>query len=129
MLSERIKNFRGEKIAIRPLLKDGAPPMDTNALTEKVTELRIELKNRPYEKDIFALMNAVVDIGFSEYGEEDLSSLFCSELVAETYQRIGALDDKLPSDEYHPADFSVKRSKNLDWMNGWSLGNQIKLKI
>jgi hypothetical protein len=38
--------------------------------------------------------------------KEDLSSLFCSELVAEAYQKMGLLTEQLPSNEYIPKDFS-----------------------
>ena len=47
---------------------------------------------------------------------EDLSSLFCSELVAEAYQAMGLLDEPprgLPSNEYVPIDFSDRRALKL----------------
>jgi len=48
--------------------------------------------------------------GFLGDNKEDLSSVFCSELVAEALQRLGVLyehneDGGYPSNEYTPADF------------------------
>jgi hypothetical protein len=62
--------------------------------------------------------------------EEDLSSLFCSELVAESYQVMGLLPagkkDK-PSNEYVPADFSKERANVLKMVKG-SLGPEVMLR-
>ena len=61
------------------------------------------------------LFKAAYDGWFGQ-NEEDLSSLFCSELVAEAYQRMGLISDgkkALPSNEFTPKDFSSEAAKPL----------------
>jgi hypothetical protein len=50
------------------------------------------------------------------HNKQDLSTLFCSELVAEAYSHVGILDldDYIPSNEYTPADFS-RINENWQW--------------
>lgn len=59
------------------------------------------------------------------------SPRFCSELVAETYQRFGVLDFshhfKTPT-LVLPGDFSVQRDSGLPWVNDYALGPEIELK-
>ena len=43
---------------------------------------------------------------FLENDKEDLSSLFCSELVAEAYKQMGILDTTKLSSEFTPDDFT-----------------------
>ena len=38
-----------------------------------------------------------------------MSSLFCSELLAEAYQRMLLLSEDMPSNEYTPADWSEEK--------------------
>jgi len=62
--------------------------------------------------------------------EEDLSSLFCGELVAEAYQNIGLLKEPLeglPSNEFTPKDFAEKRGLVLE--SGTSLGEEIPIEM
>ncbi len=70
------------------------------------------------------LVKAAYDGPFGR-NTEDLSSLFCSELVAEAYQRLGLLSEAKPANEYTPADFSEK--KELQLLAG-TLGNEIIIK-
>ena len=61
-----------------------------------------------YERSIDDLFLATYDGPLGYNGEEDESSYFCSELVAETYQRMGLMEGpavQSPS-EYTPYDFS-----------------------
>ena len=60
------------------------------------------------------------------HNEEDLSSLFCSELVAEAYQRIGLLTSAMPSNEYTPKDFAERRGLKLE---KGKLGEEISVEI
>lgn len=79
---------------------------------KKLMEFRREVTSRPYEQDIIELIKAAYDGPFG-LNTEDLSSLFCSELVAEAYQRLGLLDESIPSNEYTPRDFSEKGKLKL----------------
>ena len=118
-LSSRVDKYKGD-IAIRQL--QGIEFNSGNI--RDLMELRREVTGKEYEKDILELIKAAYDGPFG-HNEEDLSSLFCSELVAEAYQRLGLLDDKKPSNEYTPADFSEKRE--IELMAG-KLGPEIIIK-
>jgi len=99
-LSERLKGYDG-RVGIRRLnYFDKYQAVDTMALME----FRREVKGRPYERSKLELLKSAYDGPFGK-NEEDLSSLFCSELVAEAYQRLGLLTEGTPSNEFTPADF------------------------
>ncbi len=98
-LSERIKKYDGE-ISVRMLDQKPTPEMH-----KELSLLREEVKGRPYEKSKIELFKAAYDGPFGR-NNEDLSSLFCSELVAEAYQRMGLLSEDKASNEYTPKDFS-----------------------
>lgn len=57
--------------------------------------------------------------------KEYISSLFCSELVAEAYQKMGLLTEKLPSNEYIQKDFSEEKSLSLEF--GYGLQKEIDI--
>lgn len=65
------------------------------------------------------------------YGEysQDLSRVFCSELVAVAYQRLGLLDSYPPAESFDPTDFSTDRQKYLNLRKGASLAPEIYLRI
>lgn len=108
-LSERIKVFNGD-IGIRCL---------KNKLTkhqlQRVSQLRHEFKGRPYEQNKIELILAALP----GHIDEDLSSLFCSELIAEVLQEIILLSDGRPSNDYNPGDFDEGKTPELDnWYKG-----------
>lgn len=109
-LSERLERCfaGGYEICVRPL----SSPL-TNDMIRKLNDFRHDVSGRPYEKDKIELLKAAYD-GIFGANKEDLSSLFCSELVAEAYQRIGLLTEKTPSNEYTPKDFSSEKSISLE---------------
>ncbi len=118
-LSGRLEQYDGE-IAVRQL-------QDVEFSQENIRslmQLRRELAGRKYEEEKLQLICAAWDHAFGR-NTEDLSSLFCSELVAEAYQRLGLLDEDKPSNEYVPADFSDRRELKL--LRG-RLGPEIFLK-
>ncbi|SCW60671.1 hypothetical protein SAMN04487970_101993 [Paenibacillus tianmuensis] len=53
------------------------------------------------------------------------SSLFCSELVAETYMHLGIMDRSHPSNSYQPADFSNRT--DLPLCSGCKLSDELLL--
>jgi len=118
-LSARLDQYDGD-IAVRQLQNVEFSTDDIRSLMQ----LRRELAGRKYEEEKIQLLKAAWDYTFGR-NTEDLSSLFCSELVAEAYQRLGLLDPDMPSNEYVPADFSEK--KQLALLRG-SLGPEIFLK-
>ncbi|MCI0681473.1 MAG: hypothetical protein L0Y71_05160 [Gemmataceae bacterium] len=106
VLSERIKKYDGE-IAVRRLECER-----TAAMLDNLKQLRLELRGKPYEKAKIELIKAAYD---GPWGDniEDLSSLFCSEMVAEAYQAMELLGEDKPSNEYTPADFSTETELDL----------------
>lgn len=98
-LSEVVENYDGQ-VAVRQLT---FPLTDAQELT--ISELRQEFKGREYEQNKSELFKSAYDF-IGGKNEEDLSSLFCSELVAEAYQRVLFLPESKPSNEYTPADLA-----------------------
>jgi hypothetical protein len=98
-LSERIQTYEGE-VSIRLLDVERKPEM-----LEALDRLRSDLKKRPFETDVLELLKSAWEGPFGK-NQPDLSSLFCSELVAEAYQHMGLLSRRKPSNEYTPRDFS-----------------------
>ncbi len=98
-LRRRIAGYDGD-IAIRNLEVERTP-----AMYEALNGLRQEVKGRPYEKSRLQLLRSAYDGPFGN-NHEDLSSLFCSELIAEAYQRMGLLPETPHASEYTPRDFS-----------------------
>jgi hypothetical protein len=120
-LSERFEKCfaSGYEIAIRQLSQSL-----TDDMIRQLNNFRCEVSGRPYEKHKIELLRSAYDGIFGE-NKEDLSSLFCSELVAEAYQRMGLLTEELPSNEYTPKDFSVEKHLNLEL--GYNLGQEIAI--
>ena len=122
-LSERLRAYDGE-VSIRHLRNHEI----TQQNHEDLMKLRKDLRNRPYEEDRIELLKAAWD-GPLGKNEEDISSLFCSELVAEAYQELGLLHRPpkgLPSNEFTPKDFSEK--KRLKLQKGATLSKEILIK-
>ena len=121
-MSQRVASYDGE-IAVRQLNKAVSAKMQ-----RALAECRKALSRKPYEAGEMELLKPAYDgIGGKSSGE-DLSSLFCSELVAEAYQSMGLLPEYpkgLPSNEYTPLDFSAHRSLKLQ--GGYALKDEISI--
>lgn len=96
-LSDRINLYRGE-VAYR-LIDFDRTPEQLSALGA----LRAELKDRPYERSLSELVESAFD-WFGPENTPDLSSCFCSEIVAAALQKIGLLSSVKPSNEFTPSD-------------------------
>ncbi len=121
-LSQRVKTYGGE-VSVRQLSK----PI-TDEMATSLAEARKALSRKPYERSECELLKAAWDGFLGDSKGEDLSSLFCSELIAEAYQAMELLPEHpagLPSNEYTPIDFSERRALKL--LNGFSLGKEIKV--
>lgn len=120
-LSERLERCfsKGYEISVR-LLSETL----TDDMILALNNFRHEVSGRPYEKDKIELLKAAYE-GVLGDNKEDLSSLFCSELVAEAYQKMGLLTERVPSNEYTPNNFSTERSLSLEL--GYSLNNEIAI--
>lgn len=95
-----------------------------------LSRFRQEVKDRPYEAHIIQMVKAVWDGPLGQV-EADLSSLLCSELVAEAYQRMGLLPSNecggSPCTEYTPKDFSSE-GVNIELLLDATLGREIVIK-
>lgn len=96
----------------------------TPLLFESVMKVRKELNGRPFESDLMQMVCASYD-GPLGHNETDLTSLFCSELIAETLIRIGILGSLKPSNEYTPKDFSSEASAPLNLLGNVNLDDEI----
>lgn len=118
-LSERIDKYDGEikirKLSVKP----------SRAQIDKLSKLRAKLKGKPYEKSKIELIKSAYD-GVLGSNKEDISSLFCSELVAEAYYSMGLLSKPPASNEYTPADWS-SQNKDIPLLN-CSLKKEYKIK-
>jgi len=126
VLSECISKYNAD-IAVRRLTVNRTPKMRRD-----LANFRNEVRGRPYEESKMELIKAAYDGPFGR-NEEDLSSLFCSELIAESYQVMGLLPKNRsapnykPSNEYTPADFASTDPKTLPLSKG-SLSKPVFLK-
>jgi hypothetical protein len=120
-LSERLEKCfaTGYEINVRPL-----SVRLTDSMVLALNNFRHEVSGRPYEKSMIELLQAIYGRMFGE-NKEDLSSLFCSELVAEAYQRMGLLTERFPSNKYVPRDFSAESGLCLEL--GYSLLSEIAI--
>ena len=110
-LSERLRTYDGAAAVCR--LKGAA--LGDEAM-KALAAFRHEVRGRPYEQSKLELIVSVFRrwCGFGE----DLSSLFCSELVAEAYQRMGLLAPHVPSNSCTPADFAGGENASLKLLKG-----------
>lgn len=115
--SQRVATYRG-RIWVRRL--DKALDSGQRRIMVKTRE---EFAGKAYEQSLWQLIRA----GFKwKLQQKDLGSLFCSELVAEVYQRMGILKDTIPSNEFNPGDFA-KGGCVDDFMVGNRLGMEIPI--
>jgi hypothetical protein len=78
------------------------------AFGKVLREFVTEMHGRPYETDMMQMLRAGGFFGVNE--ADDLSSVFCSELVAAAYIRLGLLAPDRPSNAYIPGDFCSKNA-------------------
>jgi hypothetical protein len=118
-LEEWITHYAGET-AIRKLRVER-----TAEMRAALASFLQEVHGRPYERNGLELLRATYEGPLGKNRREDLSSLFCSELVAAAYQRMGLLPAEPPSNEYTPRDFSRNRQPALALLRGATLGEEI----
>jgi hypothetical protein len=120
-LSERLERCfaAGYEVSVRKLNQK----LDMNML-KALDDFRRKISGRPYEKNRLELIKSAYD-GWLGQNKEDLSSLFCSEMVAEAYQRMGLLPETISSNEYTPKDFSDERKLSL--LEGYSMNPEIRI--
>lgn len=107
-----IRHYGGETV-IRQLRVER-----TDTMRAALLEFYREARGRPYERNRLELFRAVYDGPLGKNRNEDCSSFFCSELVAEAYQRMGLLSPTPSANEYTPGDFSTERKMLLPLLLG-----------
>jgi hypothetical protein len=118
-LEHWIRHYGGET-AIRPLRVERTEEMRAALLA-----FYMEARGRPYERNRLELFRSVYDGPLGRNRKEDLTGYFCSELVAEAYQRMGLLPATPASCEYTPRDFSSERKRPLPLLLGAALGPEV----
>ena len=100
-LAGRVESYRGA-VAIRRRIGESPPPQRLRMLDRMVKRVL----HRPYKNYVLTLAR---DICTGYRLEPDLSRLFCSELVAELYRRLGWLPREARPSLYVPAHFASPR--------------------
>lgn len=96
-LSERLRLYDG-RVSIRRLTATRS-----DDLRARLGAMREEWKGRPYERDKLSMLLQDRS-GLSE--DTELASLFCSELVAETYMRAGWMRRLTAANDFWPSHFA-----------------------
>lgn len=132
-LEERIRSSNDSGIAFMKCYK----PKITSAknYTERVeheakimTRILGKVSPLPYEKSTKQLLFSAIDMGPLTNNKEDLSSLFCSELVAYTLRQLDVLQMVQPDNEYTPGDFARKKFKK-SLAPGYAVDGPFNLKV
>jgi hypothetical protein len=98
---------------------------DLQQYYDKLKKSYEDLKDREYENDYSEMFCAM----FRWPIEQDTSTLFCSELVAQVYIDTGIFTRKsMPSDNYLPCDFA-ENAGELPFKKGVKLGEQKELLV
>lgn len=105
-----------ERVAVRKLT--GVSEEQRKDMYKRLLEFRKQVQGRPYEKSDLELIRSAFNfsesyLNFLGNTHEDLSSLFCSELVAEAYKCMGLLKTERLSNDFTPDDFSSARDSEL----------------
>ena len=105
-----------------------------SAARSALRKFTAEMRGRPYSKNLLEMFRAAGYGRKRKNRAEDLTSVFCSELVAAAFKRMGLLDPARSASTYIPADFSTpqalskrkKKSKRaIKLLHGATLGPEI----
>lgn len=123
-LRERLRTYETSVYALR-YLKTARTPETVQALYHFIYEVH----GLPFPKDLQVIRKVIHARLFSRWWarKSRFKNVFCSELVAESYMRMGLLPPAPPSSAYMPVDFSSAR--RLPLLKGATLGNEILLHI
>lgn len=104
---ERLEKYPGDMVLRR--LEDARLTEDAKY---RLRLFRRAMVGKPFERNFWQIIGANYRWFFLPK-EENLSSVFCSELIAQCYIELGLLPTTLPSNKYCPADFSEERVMDL----------------
>lgn len=118
-LSQRLASYDG-RVAWRRL--EGQLGRDQ---VQEALRMRSKFTGTPYEGDQLELLKSALDNTALGQNQPDLSSVFCSELVAETLKAMDVLGTNIFSNEYTPADFADP--DEIDLLSGYTYRLPVQL--
>jgi hypothetical protein len=116
------------KFAARLLTAPNKSPVRLPPAYSGLMEYMKEANKTQYEQNLGELALSAIDGLPGTENEEDLSSYFCSELVAQTYKTLGILGGSsrlLPSNEFVPGDFASENAHQFELARGYKLGREV----
>jgi len=87
----------------------------SDATVNAYRSLRSKLHGRPYEKDRLELARAALS-GWAGNRHENLVTVFCSELLAETHQAFGWFSPDVPSNSMSPAHWAAVQPQGCKYV-------------
>ena len=111
-LSARLEFLhRNTKMAVRRL--ENVPR--TQAMLEQIDTFICQMRGRHYKKRLGVLVKAAVS-NEKETGvdDQDLSSVFCSELVVASFQKMGLVSERFAAKAFLPKDLADKEFFELN---------------
>lgn len=119
-MQERIKTYDSDVYALRRLKYS----RDENTL-KRLYDFIYEVHRLPFPNDLQIIKRIIKGklFKFLFRKRKRFKNIFCSELIAESYIRMGLLSENPPSSGYLPTDFSSK--KQLAFLKDASLGPEI----
>lgn len=123
-LRERLLTYETDVYAWRQLRVVRSPEM-LNALYRYIYQVH----RLPFPPQIEVIRRVIQSRFFLRWWPRKATyrNIFCTELIAETYMRMGLLPETPPASAYLPLDFSERRK--LPFLKGASLGREILLRV
>ena len=115
-LTHQIYSGWYEQVAIRRLT--GVDDEKRHEMYKQLLSFRKKVQGRPYETSDLELIRSGLGedyLSFLQNDTEDLSSLFCSELVAAAYKFMGLLKTDKLSNNFTPEDFTSRSELILEF--------------
>lgn len=119
-LTQRLASYPGPT-AVRHLHVERTPEM-----MAALKAFRAEVRGRPFEASKFEMFRSIFKWFFGR-NKENLSTIFCSEMVAAAWQRMGILPLEPASSSYAPHDFT--EDVELPLLKGAKLGPEIRFTL
>jgi len=123
-LRERLLTYETDVYAWRPLRVARSPEM-IRAMFKYIYKVH----RLPFPAQIEVIRRVIQTRFFLRWWPRKpiYRSIFCTELIAETYMRMGLIPETPPASSYLPLDFSER--KRLPFLKGASLGREILLQV
>jgi signal transduction histidine kinase len=123
-LRERLLTYETDVYAWRPLRVARSPGM-IRAMFEYIYKVH----RLPFPAQIEVIRRVIQTRFFLRWWARrpTYRSIFCTELIAETYMRMGLLPETPPASAYLPLDFSER--KKIPFLKGASLGRELLLRV